>query len=101
MFCSIGTDSTMEVKEEPGVGARIQSPACDSDSDTGDVLESADSDTSEVEDSPESAGNYTSEVEEFPESADNDTSESPSALTGKLPLRTAALTLASSGKMII
>ena len=63
MFCSIGTDSAMEVKEEPGVGARIQSPAYDSDADVGDFLELADSDTSEVE--------------EFPDSADNDTSESP------------------------
>ena len=91
MFCSIGTDSAMEVKEEPGVGARIQSPEYDSDSDTGHFLELADSDSSEVEDSPESAdndtsevehllesaGNYTSEVEDSPESADNDTSESP------------------------
>ena len=75
----------MKVKEEPGVGARIQSPAYDSDPDTGDVIELADSDTSEVEDSPESAGNYTteiagnytSEIEDFPDSPRNNASVSP------------------------
>ena len=59
---SIGTDSAMEVKEEPGAGASIQSPAYDSDSDAGDFLELADSNTTEIDDIPKSAGNYTSEV---------------------------------------
>ena len=90
----------MEVKEDPGVNARIQGSGYSSDSDAEvgdflelsdnntteiegnymsaveDLLESAGNYTSEVRDILESAGNYTSEVEDALESADNDTSES-------------------------
>ena len=63
------------MKEEPSVGARIHSPEHDSDSDTGDVLESADSDTTKIDEIPKSAGNYTTEIEDFLESAGNYTTE--------------------------
>ena len=86
-------DSAMEVKvkEEPGVGARNQSSAYDSDADVGDFLGLADNNTAEIDDISKSAGNYTAEIENFlesagncdsdvedvSESADDDTSESP------------------------
>ena len=70
------------MKEEPGVGAGIQSSAYngDSDAELGDFLELPDNNTTEIDDISKSAGNYTTEVENFTESADGDTSESPQTM---------------------
>ena len=70
------------MKEEPGVGARIQASWYDSDSDAdvGDFLELADNNATAIDDISKSSGNYTTGVENFAESADDDTSESPQTL---------------------
>ena len=70
------------MKEEPSVGAGIQSSAHNSDSDAelGDFLELPDNNATAINDISKSSGNYTTWVENFAESADDDTSESPQTM---------------------
>ena len=72
----------VKVKEEPGVGVRIQASGYDSESDAelGDFLELPNNNATAIDDISKSSGNYTTGVENFAESADDDTSESPQTL---------------------
>ena len=70
------------MKEEPSVGAGIQSSAHNSDSDAelGDFLELPDNNATAINDISKYSGNYTTGVENFAESADDDTSQSPQTM---------------------